>query len=347
MSITSLFASVEAALITSPSNLLYLSGIRNSDAFILVKGSSAYYITDSRYEIEAHSLSSLFSPVVLSGQKQIEFVKDEIRNLRSIGVEKEHLSVSRFENLFEGFVGEITGIDDVLRARRKIKTPLELSVIAEAESIVDGAFQAVLAEIRPGVTEKNISERLLFEMLSRGADGVSFETIVAFGENAAKPHAVPSDRKLRVGDAIVMDFGAKKGGYCSDFTRTIYCGKPNKCFLDAYDIVLKSHLEALDYVQNGGRSCFEADSIARSVIDKSAFQGKFTHSLGHGVGLDIHEDPYLNARSTDTLSEGCVFTIEPGVYLENEFGIRIESLVAIMNGKLTVFDRTDKEIITI
>ena len=347
MNVTSLFASTEAALITSPSNLFYLSGVANSDAYILVKGETAFYITDSRYEIEARSLAPDFRPIILGSSAQIDFIRDALESVRSIGIEKEHLSLARFDKLFGSFGAEFIPIDGMIRGARRIKSPSELKTIAEAEAIVDTAFRRVLDFIKPGVTEKQVSDRLLFEMLSEGASGVAFDTIVAFGENAAKPHAVPSDRALRRGDAIVMDFGAKKGGYCSDFTRTLFCGKPDRKFESAYDVVLRAQLAALDYIASGGRSAFEADRIARSLIDGSPFKGKFTHSLGHGVGVEIHEDPYLSARSEDILADGAVFTVEPGVYLEGEFGIRIESLAAIENGKLTVFDRSDKEIILV
>ena len=144
-----------------------------------------------------------------------------------------------------------------------------------------------------------------------------------------------------------MDFGAKYDGYCSDFTRTLYCGVPSERFREAYAAVLKAHSDAIEYIASGGRSVAEADAVARKVIDTSPFAGAFTHSLGHGVGIEIHETPYLKPNSEDVLRDGTVFTIEPGVYFEGEFGIRIESLVAIENGKLTVIDRSSKEIITV
>ena len=180
--------------------------------------------------------------------------------------------------------------------------------------------------------------------MRNGAEGTAFDTIVAFGENAAMPHAVPSERALKKGDCVLMDFGAKYAGYCSDFTRTVCFGAPTVAFREAYDIVLRSHLAALTYIQSGGRICAEADRIARDIVDSSSFKGLFTHTLGHGVGIEIHESPSLGKQSKDLLEDGSVFTVEPGIYVEGEFGIRIESLAKIENCKLTVIDRSDKEI---
>ncbi len=342
-----LVSSLQPALITSPSNLFYYSGLQNSDAFILISNDSRYYVTDSRYEIEAKGLKPSFIPVILSRSEQIDFLREKLVSASTVWIEKENMSLSLFESIFGNKSARFMPLDETIRKDRFSKSFEELRLIKEAESIVDSSFEAILEYLKPGVTEKEVSDRLLFEMLSRGASGPAFDTIVAFGENAAKPHAVPSMRKLAKGDAVVMDFGAKLGGYCSDFTRTVFLGEVPDRAKRAYDVVLEAHKSALRYIENGGRSCFEADKTARSVINQSEFAGLFTHSLGHGVGIDIHEAPYLGVSSKDVLSEGAVFTIEPGIYLQGEFGIRIESLATIENGKLTVIDRSDKEIITI
>ena len=305
-------------------------------------------MTNPLYEVEAHrSLSPEFTLTIFSGEEKFSFLQNELSSFENVGIESANMTVLVYQKIFSGLKAEVRDVSDRISAMRRVKSSSEIAFIKKAESIVDHAFTSVVKKLREGVTEKQVREILQATMLREGADGFAFDTIVAFGENAAKPHAVPSDRALRKGDCIVMDFGAKFGGYCSDFTRTLYCGEPSEKFLAAYDVVLKAHLAAVSYVEKGGRNAAEADGIARMVIDASPFKGAFNHSLGHGVVIEIHETPYLKPNSKDILEEGSVFTIEPGVYLEGEFGIRIESLLVIENGKPTVIDRSNKEIITI
>ena len=337
----------DVAIITSPAALFYLSGFDQPDATIVVTESDAYYITSSLYEIAVKTaVRPEFTIKVMTRKEQADFLRLAVSNATKVGLEFDDMTLSRFRAIISEDK-DVVDISPLLASMRLTKRPAETALIKEAEAIVDRAFAAVTPLLKVGVTERYIKEELRRAMFRSGAEDVAFDTIVAFGENAAMPHAVSSDRALRAGDCVLMDFGAKYRGYMSDFTRTLFCGSPTTKFLEAYDVVLKAQLAAIDYIEKGGRSAKEADRIAREVVDSSDFRGKFTHTLGHGVGIQIHEAPSLSTVSDDVLTDGCVFTVEPGVYLEGEFGIRIESLCVIENGKLTVIDRSDKQIITV
>lgn len=338
----------DVAIITSPAALFYLSGFDESDAVILLSKDKKVYLTNPLYEIAVKTaVSKEFSVIVLSRKDTIEYLQLIIRQANKVGVECDNMTLSRFRTLFGGIEKPVVDLSPAIAKLREVKTEQELSLIKTAEDIVDRAYLQALSLLKPGVTERYVKDAIERAMLSIGADGTAFETIVAFGENAAMPHAVSSDRALRYGDCVLMDFGAKYKGYCSDFTRTVCFGAPSEKFRQAYKVALDAQLAAIKYLMQGGRSASEADRIAREVVDNSAFCGKFTHTLGHGVGIMIHEAPTLSMLSNDTLRDGMVFTIEPGVYVEGEFGIRIESLLTIENGKLTVIDRSNKEIYTV
>ena len=335
----------DCAIITSPAALFYLSGFDQTDAVIVLTNSASYYLTNPLYEIAAKAaVGKEFVVKILSRKEIVDFLRTVIAREGSVGVEYEDMTLSRYKALFGEGELDAKDLSPLVAKMREKKSEEELSRIKTAEGIVDQAFESVLGLLKEGVTERQVKDALERKMLSLGADGMAFDTIVAFGENAAMPHAVSGARTLKKGDCVLMDFGAKYKGYCSDFTRTVCFGEPTAKFRAAYDVVLKAQRAAIDYVARGGRSAKEADRIARKIVDDSPFKGKFNHTLGHGVGIMIHESPALSTLSTDTLADGMVFTIEPGVYLEGEFGIRIESLLAIENGKLTVIDRSDKEI---
>ena len=348
MNISAVLSALDAVMVTSPANLFYVSGICNADAIILLTSKQSYYVTSPLYEVETQEkLHGELTAVIVRDEPRLDVVRRLLGDSRFIGIERSSMDVATYHTLFAERNCDVIDITDRFARIRSKKTHSELDTIKRAEAIVDYAFAETCSAIHEGMTERDVRYILQDAMFRGGADGLAFDTIVAFGENAAKPHAVPSDRALKKGDCIVMDFGAKYNGYCSDFTRTLYCGSPTKRFIEAYECVLKAHIDAIDYFVSGGRSASEADAIAREVIDSSAFKGMFNHSLGHGVGIEIHEMPALKPKSVDVIGDNTVFTIEPGIYSAGEFGIRIESLVTMENGKLTVIDRSSKEIITV
>lgn len=340
-----LLCGCDCAIITSPAALYYLSGFDQSDAVIVLTKSASYYLTNPLYEIAVKSaVKKDFIIKILSRKEIVDFVRTVIAREGRVGVEYDDMTLARYRDLFGESRLDAKDISPALAVLRSVKSAEEVALIKSAEEMVDKAFSNVLGHLTEGVTEKQVKEMLERFLANCGAEGTAFDTIVAFGENAAMPHAVSGDRALKKGDCVLMDFGAKYKGYCSDFTRTVCFGEPSKKFREAYEVVLKAQNAAIAYLENGGRSAKEADRIARDIVDGSPFRGKFNHTLGHGVGIMIHEAPALSQVSTDRLTDGMVFTVEPGVYLEGEFGIRIESLLTIENGKLTVIDRSDKEI---
>ena len=348
MKVELLLKDCDCAIVTSPASLRYLSGLDISDAVIVLNAKERLYLTNPLYEVAVKgALSKDWTVRILSRAEIATFLSETARVCDRVGVEFDDMTLSRFRTIFGTNGRNVRNLSPVLAAMRIHKTSEELAVIKQAEGIVDKTFAEVLPLLKVGVSEREIANEIYLALLRNGADGTSFDTIVAFGERAAMPHAVPSGRVLRKGDCVLMDFGAKYKGYCSDFTRTVVCGDPDERFLRAYALVLEAQRAAIRYLEKGGRSASEADAVARKVIDASEFKGAFNHTLGHGVGVEIHESPTLAGRSSDVLSDGMVFTLEPGIYVEGAFGVRIESLVALENGKLTVIDRSEKEIFTV
>ena len=347
MNVEALLRDCDCAIVTAPASLYYLSGFDCADAIIVLTDKERVYLTNSLYEIAVKSVIGRdWSVKVLSRSEQLAYVRSAIRSARRVGIEFDDMTLTRYHALFGAEPRDTVNLSPVIASMRLVKSEEELAIITSAEHVVDRTFSEIKSLLSVGVTEREIAAEIMLRMMRYGAEGTAFDTIVAFGENAAKPHAVPSDRTLKKGDCVLMDFGAKYKGYCSDFTRTVFCGEPTEDFRKAYDLVLRAQRAAIDYLEQGGRIAKEADLAARRVIDDSPYKGSFNHTLGHGVGIEIHEAPTLSSMSKDMLSDGMVFTLEPGIYVEGSFGVRIESLVTIQNGKLTVIDRSDKEIYT-
>ncbi|MDE2996995.1 MAG: M24 family metallopeptidase, partial [Bacteroidota bacterium] len=226
---------------------------------------------------------------------------------------------------------EVIAVEDPFPEMRASKTAHELSAISMALEMSEAVFNGVLNMIREGVTEKDIAAEIDHQHRLRGASGPAFDTIVAFSENAALPHARPCERALKKGDTILMDFGGVVDGYHSDITRTVSFGRADKEFLEAYQAVKQSLEAATEYAEAGVQGV-TLDRVARDVLTRHGYGARFTHSLGHGVGLEIHEYPSVSQRNPSPLPMDCVVTLEPGVYLEGHFGIRIENMVHLRKG---------------
>ena len=266
-----------------------------------------------------------------------------IKPYHTIGVPYQHVSVAALR-LYEREGHETVDCMPAIARAMLIKTPEELANIARACEIAEDAFLSLLPELKEGMTESETAALLEYKMRSLGASGVSFDTICAFGENGSVPHYETGTRKLRFGDPILLDFGCKFNGYCSDITRTFLFGDDGKHeeFKLLHAKVLMAHELVKERVAAGmtGR---EADAIARNYLHSKGLKDCFTHSLGHGVGLQIHEPPYLSPRSDEALEDGMVFSDEPGVYLCGKLGIRIEDTVTIREGRVVSFmTKTDR-----
>ncbi len=211
---------------------------------------------------------------------------------------------------------------------KTVKTPEELLIIAKAEAIGDKTFEHLLDYIKVGMTELEIADEVERTMRSLGAEGLSFPTIAVSGVNSNQPHGEPSDRKIREGDFLTLDIGCVYRGYCSDMTRTVAIGYATDEMKKIYDIVLKAQLAGLEMVKAGVK-CFDVDKASRDVIEEAGYGEFYIHGIGHGVGTEVHEPPTLNARSSEVLKENQAVTVEPGIYLPDKFGVRIEDLVIV------------------
>ncbi|MBE6844195.1 MAG: aminopeptidase P family protein [Ruminococcus sp.] len=322
----------DAVLITSDINRRYFTGMKSSAGIILAFPEKAYLIIDFRYIEKAKK--TVTACEVLEQTKLTEQIGELLKkhNAKSIAVESMELSIHRL-NLFRKSFPDVEFIvtdelsDEIYRLRT-VKTEYEIEKIQKAQQIAEAAFEEILNFIRPGVTERETALMLDSTMMKCGAEAMSFETIVLSGANTSMPHGVPQNQEVKSGDFVLMDFGAVYDGYHSDMTRTVCVGQPTDKMTEVYNIVLEAQLAALDRVKSGitGK---ELDAVARDYISSRGYGDAFGHSLGHGVGLEIHEYPNASQRSDAKLCENNVITIEPGIYLPDEFGVRIEDFVVV------------------
>ena len=318
----------------------YLSGVDIAEGF-LVCGTQNLYFTDMRYFVAAKekladtgyqaAVMTDFNDVVSAVRKN---------GIRTVYIDYKTTTVAEYDE-YKKFFGEMKDCSEILSACRTVKSAKEIQSIKKACAVAERAVQEAFNHLREGITEKELKTFLETRMTDLGAEGASFDTIVAFGANSAVPHHETGDTKLRLGSAVLIDTGAKVSGYCSDITRTAFFGTPDDEFLKAYDAVLSASVKAEREIC-AGISGKAADKIARDVLIERGYGEYFTHSLGHGVGLAIHENPYLSPRSDEKLCENSVFTVEPGVYIEGKFGIRIEDTCALKGGKAVRLFTDDK-----
>ena len=336
------------ALIISPENRRYFTGFESSDGFLLVSHDRSVFITDGRY-IEAAEKQILNSEVVLLGKTypQIAELFKEM-NCKHLLVESGRMTVSTYNSL-KGVLKNISiatdsTLDSIINSIRSIKNEHEVECIVKAQRIAEKAFEHILKFIKVGVTEKEIQLELDFFMLRNGGEGLSFETIAVSGKNSSMPHGVPSNKAIENGDFITMDFGTMINGYHSDMTRTIAVGFATDEMKNVYDAVLKAQQNCLDNIK-AGIPCKDGDMFARSVINDCGYGKYFTHSTGHGVGVEIHEYPNLSPASDSILQVGNIVTVEPGIYIPEKFGVRIEDMALITENGCNNLTKAPKNLI--
>ncbi len=322
----------DGALIVSPENRFYFTGFASSDGFLLVSGTRAVFITDGRY-IEAAQNTVKDCEVVLtslSASQLLELFSD--MHVSRVAVESSRMTLSEYQKYASALeplaLCADSTLDNMISALRSVKQPFEVERIKAAQQIAEDAFQHICDFIRPGRTEREIALELDFFMLSHGADALSFETIAVSGKKTSMPHGVPDENIVSHGDFVTMDFGAVVDGYHSDMTRTVAAGTVSARQKEIYDTVLRAQTAVLSALRPG-LSCKDADKIARDVITQAGFGDYFSHSTGHGVGVEIHEFPNLSPHANSVLTVGNVVTDEPGIYLPGEFGVRIEDMALI------------------
>ena len=326
---------LDGLLVSIPENRRYLSGFTGSAGYLIITQNRAELYTDSRYTQQAQEQAQDFPVVQL--RPGWEWLVDSLKSsgVARLGFESEHLTVAvhsqmvkavKQESVLDGLsLIPVLGMVEELRA---IKDQEELVLLQRAIDASDSAMNAVRPTLQAGLTEREVAWRMEQAMRDFGSDDASFKTIVASGPNAAMPHHRPTDRAIALGEPIIIDMGAKVGGYCSDVSRTILLGEEDETFRRVYDIVLGAQLTAMSIVRPGMTGA-ECDNLARMVIREAGHGDHFGHSLGHGVGLAVHESPRVGPDSEDILAVGSVFTIEPGVYITGWGGVRIEDIVLL------------------
>ena len=340
----------DAAIVVCPANQKYLSGFFFEDGFVLVTKGKSYLITDFRYVEAATEQRDRDLEVVTPNIGMLTCMRGllEENGCSTVLVEEDAVTVADFEKYREKLtcMELVPGASALLSKLRLYKDEQELETMARAQAVTDAAFAHILNFIKPEMTEIEVALELEFFMRRNGADGLAFDTIAVSGTSSSRPHGVPGRRQLEKG-FLTMDFGARVDGYCSDMTRTVVIGQADADMKKLYNTVLRAQTESLAAYREGA-SCAALDKIARDIIDGvPEYRGAFGHSLGHGVGLFIHENPRVSSRAGgDVLERGNVVTCEPGIYLEGKYGCRIEDMIAIRpDGTTYNFTKSPKELI--
>lgn len=329
------------AVVTSQDDLrLYLTGFHSSFGYVVTDKDGTFFYTDSRY-LEGASAKLESKGISVREFKSLEEI---LKPYKKIAIPFDSTLYPQYEK-YKSLGLELVDSSVAFVEAMSVKESYELDNIKSACAVTDRAFESLLNVIKEGMSENEVAAELEYLMRKYGASGTSFDTIVAFGEGSSVPHHETSLRKLKFGDIILIDFGCKVNGYCSDCTRTFLFGDDNRHeeFKSAYEHVLESHMLVKEKLTDGmtGR---EADAIARDCLKTYGLDSYFTHSLGHGIGVNIHEFPRLSPKSEDKIVNGMVFSDEPGVYFGGKFGIRIEDTVALVNGKVISLTDSDKKL---
>jgi len=336
----------DAVMVTNRENYMYMSGFTGTSAILLISRERAILVTDFRYVEQATAQAPNYE-IVQHGSNQMEELNRllEEANIQRLWFEDRHLSYSQYLEYSNKLrVKELVPLGKKLEEIRRIKDESEIRLIKKAAEIADDVFTHILGYIKPGVTEVEIASEMEHHMRRLGAKGPSFETIIASGKRASMPHGVASEKRIEAGDVVTLDFGAVYEGYCSDITRTVFVGKPDAELEKIYRIVSEANKIGLEAVRSGltGK---QVDAAARKYISDAGYGSNFGHGLGHGVGLEIHEDPTLSARGDIILEDGMVVTVEPGIYIAELGGVRIEDMVVVSGDSARVLTASSKEMI--
>lgn len=337
---------VDGVYLTSRTSHRYFTRFDNEDGALLITKSNAYAFEDFRYiEVATNTLSGAFTVIEPKG-KRSEWLGDILKReeVSRLGFEDLSMSVSAYERLKLDVSATLVPVNNTINKMREIKTEDEVLKMEKAQELTDKAFAHILTMLSPNMTENDVASELEYFMRKNGAEDKSFETIAVSGEKSSLPHGVPSNIKLKKG-FLTMDFGATVDGYHSDMTRTVSIGKADEEMKKLYNTVLRAQRSALEYLK-AGVNTKDADWVAREIIYKD-YKGYFGHSLGHSVGLEVHEMPALSPNYNAILVPGNVVTVEPGIYIPGKYGVRIEDMVLICDNGIKNFTKSPKELIEI
>lgn len=341
---------IDAFLVLVEENRNYLSGFSAQDhqfdesaGALIITPDNLILATDSRFEVQALQEAPLYHTVVYRKGLANELPSlTKQYNIQRLGFESVRLSVKQYNEITETLKGagasiELVPVKNLVEGFREIKTADEIQKTRDALVLAEKAFVEVIRTLKPGMTEKAVAWAMEKAMREAGADSLSFPTIVAAGPNSALPHAIPSDRVIREGEPVLFDWGARLNGYCSDISRTVVLGTPDETFLNVHRTVLEAQQKAIAVIKAGINSK-AVDHEARDYIRQQGFEGKFGHGLGHGTGLTVHEGPRLSPLKETTLQSGMIVTVEPGIYLPEWGGIRIENQVVVSDNGAVVLN---------
>ncbi len=339
---------MDALLVSHLPHVRYLTGFSGSNGLCVVTLSKQYFLTDNRYREQSKTEIDGFEIIVTSDTLlKAARKRGMINGKKNVGFESQYLSVSMFENLKKLFPSaSFVSKRSVIETIAAVKEESEIEAMKQAAAITDKVFKKVLLALKPGVRELDIAAEISYWHQRMGADGDAFESIVASGPRGALPHGRATEKKIRPGEFVTLDFGCKYKGYNSDLTRTVVVGKPTERGRRIYRIVLEAQCKAIEATRPG-IPARNLDRVARNHIRQNGFGKYFSHSLGHGLGIEIHEPLRLSVKSKDVLNVGNVFTIEPGIYVKGFGGVRIEDDVVVRDSGCEVITKSPKELIIV
>jgi Xaa-Pro aminopeptidase len=332
---------IDALMVSIDENRRYLSGFTGEDhqfdesaGALFITPEHLILATDSRFELQAAKESPLYEVVIYRKglAKELHSLVSRL-NIRRLGIESVRVSVKQYETYKleladAGNTVDLVSVDEIVERFRQIKSSEEIDQTRKALELAEAVYVEVVKSLQPGMTEKQIAWEMERRMREAGADGLSFPVIVAAGPNSALPHAIPTDRPVALREPILFDWGARLGGYCSDTSRTVILGEPDDRFLQVFNTVLEAQRLAINSLRAGANSK-AVDAVARDYIASKGFGDKFGHGLGHGTGLAVHEGPRLSPLKETVLAAGMVVTVEPGIYIPEWGGVRIENQVVV------------------
>jgi Xaa-Pro aminopeptidase len=335
---------LDSAIVYKPENRRYLCGFTGTSGYVIITEDRELFVTDFRYVQQASDQCKGFDIIEHNNERTLYDILNEL-GLKKLGFEDEYVTVSQYNEFMEKLNNiELNPLKDTLNKLRIVKDEDEIKQIKKAAEIADKAFEYICSILRPGITEWEVSLELEGFMKKKGASGTSFESIVASGKRSSLPHGVASKKKIEDGDFVTLDFGCIYNGYCSDMTRTVVIGKATDKQKEIYNTVLEAQEEALKHIKPGIKGC-DVDKLARDIIEKKGYGKYFGHGLGHGVGLEVHEGPRLSPLGKDTLKANMVVTDEPGIYLPNFGGVRIEDLIVVTEDGCETLSKSPKHLI--
>ncbi len=332
---------LQGMIVTNPVNIRYLTNIQ-AEGILLVTRKENIFLTDGRYIEEVHNVLTIFDEIVVYDMRglSLEDYENFFMFCENVGFEEAYVTYAKYKEYMHKFkINNLVETEKMIEKQREIKDEDEIESIKKACKITDECYEYILNYIKPGMTEKQIA-REIDNYYYENAEGTSFETIVASGENSSKPHAVPTERRIQEKDIITIDMGCRINGYCSDMTRTFFVGEVPEQIKHVYELVLKNQEQVLQDLKEGANT----KQISKMVENDFRLNNyDLIHALGHGVGIDIHEEPVISSRIENVLKENMVVTDEPGIYIAGQFGVRIEDTVLITKGGCETLTKSPKK----